>query len=121
VRSVRTIPGCLRVPSFVGARGIGTATGFREFAREYLERGCIPEGAAMDKHDRELLDKQVGRLTPARRGQGMLMVAIAGVFLFGIIVGGLMLARNTEPRVHMASNDGTAALSFFLNGIPATR
>jgi hypothetical protein len=59
----------------------------------------------MDKHDRELLDKQVGRLTPARRGQGVLMVAIAGMFLVGIIVGGLMLARNTEPRVQVASSE----------------
>jgi hypothetical protein len=75
----------------------------------------------MDKHDRELLDKQVGRLAPPPRGQGVLMVAITGVFLVGIMVGGLMFARNTEPPVQVASNDGTAALSFFLNGRPVSR
>ena len=49
------------------------------------------------------------------------MLAIVGVFLGGIAVGGLIFANKTEPPVQTASNDGTAALSFFLNGTSGTR
>jgi hypothetical protein len=75
----------------------------------------------MNWRDRQLLGKQLGRLSPSPRRDGTLMLAIVGVFLTGIAVGGLMFAYKTEPPVQTASNDGTAALSFFLNGTPSTR
>ena len=74
----------------------------------------------MDRRDRELLDKQPRRLVPSPRSY-LLMLAIVGVFLSGIVVGGLIFANKTEPPVQTASNDGTAALSFFLNGTSVTR
>ncbi len=74
----------------------------------------------MDRCDRELLAKQLRRLVPSPRSD-LLMLAIVGVFLSGIVVGGLIFANKTEPPVQTASNDGTAALSFFLNGTSVTR
>jgi hypothetical protein len=74
----------------------------------------------MDRPDRKLLDKQLRRLVPSPRSD-VLMLAIVGVFLSGIVVGGLIFANKTEPPVQTASNDGTAALSFFLNGTSVTR
>jgi hypothetical protein len=75
----------------------------------------------MDWRDRRLLGKQLRRLAPSPRSNGTLMLAIVAVFLTGIAVGGLMFAYKTEPPVQTASDDGTAALSFFLNGTPVTR
>jgi hypothetical protein len=74
----------------------------------------------MDRRDRELLDKQPRRLVPSPR-DGVLMLAIVGVFLIGIVVGGIIFANKPEPPVQTAANDGTAALSFFLNGTSVTR
>jgi hypothetical protein len=74
----------------------------------------------MDRPDRKLLDKQLRRLVPSPPSD-VLMLAIVGVFLSGIVVGGLIFANKTEPPVQTASNDGTAALSFFLNGTSVTR
>ncbi len=75
----------------------------------------------MDQRDQELLDKQLRLLVPSPPRSGLLMLAIVGVFLGGIAVGGLIFANKTEPPVQTASNDGTAALSFFLNGTSGTR
>jgi hypothetical protein len=74
----------------------------------------------MDRRDSELLDKQLRRLVPSPRSD-LLMLAIVGVFLSGIVVGGLIFANKTEPPVQTASSDGTAALSFFLSGTSVTR
>ena len=75
----------------------------------------------MDRRDKELLDRQLQHLVPSPRSDGELMLAIVGVFLIGTVVGGIIFANKTEPPVQTASNDGTAALSFFLNGTSITR
>ena len=76
----------------------------------------------MDWRDnRKLLDQPVGRVAPPLRRDGLLVLAIVGVFFAGISVGGLIFAHKTEPPTRTASNDGTAELSFFLNGVPVTR
>jgi hypothetical protein len=75
----------------------------------------------MDQRDEELLHRQLRHLVPSPRSDGVLMLAIAGVFLVGIVVGGIIFANKTEPPTQTASNDGTAALSFFLNGTPVSR
>jgi hypothetical protein len=43
------------------------------------------------------------------------------VFLVGITVGSLLFGHKAEPPVRTAFNDGTAELSFFLNGVPAAQ
>jgi hypothetical protein len=75
----------------------------------------------MDRRDKKLLDRQLRHLVPSPRSDGVLMLTIVGVFLGGIVIGGIIFANKTEPPVQTASNDGTAALSFFLNGASVTR
>ena len=50
----------------------------------------------MDRHDRELLDKQMRRLTPPRN-DGSIAVMLAAMFLIGITVGGLLSTHQSEP------------------------
>jgi len=40
----------------------------------------------MDRHDRELLDKQMGKLTPPRN-EGVIVVMLAVMFLIGMALG----------------------------------
>jgi hypothetical protein len=49
----------------------------------------------MDRHDRELLDKQMRRLSPPRN-DGAIAVMLAGMFLVGIAVGGVLSAHESE-------------------------
>jgi hypothetical protein len=50
----------------------------------------------MGPHDRELLDKQMRRLSPPRN-DGAIAVMLAGMFLVGIAVGGVLSAHESEP------------------------
>ena len=70
----------------------------------------------MDSRDRELLDKQLRRLRLPPRRDGVMILAIVGVFLAGMTAGGLLFANRSGPQT--ASSDGKTALAFFLNGSP---
>jgi hypothetical protein len=67
----------------------------------------------MDRHDRELLDKQMSHLQPESRREGLLLLALAAVFLAGLTAGGLLF---TNSSTRTASDDGRSALAFLLNG-----
>jgi hypothetical protein len=57
----------------------------------------------MDRRDQELLDKQMGRLTPPRI-DGVFAVMLAAMFLFGMALGGVLSAHKSEP-IQIASMD----------------
>ncbi len=50
----------------------------------------------MDRHDQELLDKQMRRLEPPRN-DGVIAVMLAAMFLIGMTVGGVLSEPKTEP------------------------
>jgi energy-converting hydrogenase Eha subunit F len=50
----------------------------------------------MDRHDRELLDKQMRRLTPPRN-EGAIAVMLAVMFLFGIALGSVLSPHQSAP------------------------
>ena len=74
----------------------------------------------MNRHDRELLDRQMSHLQPATRRDGMLILAMAGVFIAGLTVGGLIFTFGSNPSTSTASDDGRTALAFLLNGTAKT-
>jgi hypothetical protein len=49
----------------------------------------------MDRHDRELLDKQMRRLS-APRNDGVIAVVIAVMFLVGVTLGGVLSEHETK-------------------------
>ncbi len=57
----------------------------------------------MDQHDRELLDKQLGRIVPAPRNDGVLMLTITAIFIAGVTLGGALVANEGEAPAQMAS------------------
>jgi hypothetical protein len=61
----------------------------------------------MDQRDRELLDKQMGRLQPTPGQAGTLIAVVVGVFLVGVTFGGLMFS-SSEP-IRVAANDVAVA------------
>jgi predicted MFS family arabinose efflux permease len=75
----------------------------------------------MDRHDQNLLDKQMRRVTPTPRNNGTMILAIVAVFLTGMTVGGFMTAYQIE-RVRTASNDdATVAISLPSSALPIAR
>jgi hypothetical protein len=50
----------------------------------------------MDRHDQELLDKQMRMLTPPRN-DGVIVVLLAAMFLVGITLGSILSAHQSEP------------------------
>ena len=50
----------------------------------------------MDQHDRELLDKQMRRLS-APRNDGAIAALLAVMFLVGMTLGGVLSEHETEP------------------------
>jgi hypothetical protein len=50
----------------------------------------------MDRHDQELLDKQMRRLSPPRN-DGVIVVLLATIFLVGMTLGGVLSDQETEP------------------------
>ena len=73
----------------------------------------------MNMRHQELLDKQPKRLQPPRRRDGLMALAVIGVFLAGMTAGSFLFTYGGQPAVQSASSDGTMALAFFLNGTPA--
>jgi hypothetical protein len=57
----------------------------------------------MDRHDRELLDKQLGRIVPPPRNDGVLMLTVAAIFIAGVTLGGALFANEDEAPAQMAS------------------
>jgi hypothetical protein len=60
------------------------------------------------------------RFQPPSRRDGLMILAIVGVFLAGMTAGGFLFAAyRGQPTVQTASSDdGKTALAFFLNGTP---
>jgi hypothetical protein len=50
----------------------------------------------MDRHDQELLDKQMGRLS-APRNDGVIAVMLAAMFLVGMTLGSALSPHKSEP------------------------
>ncbi|MGC2080842.1 MAG: hypothetical protein WA728_33470 [Xanthobacteraceae bacterium] len=44
----------------------------------------------MNQYDQELLDKQMGRLTPPRNDGGAIAVLLVATFLVGAAIGGVL-------------------------------
>ena len=74
----------------------------------------------MNRHDRELLNKQMSHLQPAPRRDGMLMLVMASVFIAGLTAGGLLFTVGSKPSPSTALDDGRTALAFLLNGTANT-
>ena len=71
----------------------------------------------MDQHDQELLDKQLRAIYQPPRQAGVVVLAILGIFLGGMIAGSLLSAE-TAPTTAAANGP---ALAFLDAGAPATR
>jgi hypothetical protein len=50
----------------------------------------------MDRHDQELLDKQMRTLT-APRNDGVIAMMFVAMFLVGVAIGGVVFPHQTEP------------------------
>jgi hypothetical protein len=50
----------------------------------------------MDRRDRELLDKQMRRLTPPRN-DGVIVGVLVAMFLVGVALGNVLSAHQSEP------------------------
>jgi hypothetical protein len=70
----------------------------------------------MNRHDRELLNKQMSHLQPAPRRDGVLMLVIASVFIAGLTAGGMLFTVGGKSSPSTALDDGRTALAFLLNG-----
>ncbi len=75
---------------FVPSEVSGTVTVLSRFAQTKMGT------SKMDRHDRELLDKQMRRLTPPRN-DGVIAVLLAAMFLIGMAIGGVLSPHQTEP------------------------
>jgi hypothetical protein len=65
----------------------------------------------MDRHDQELLDRQLGHLTPPPRSDGVLILAILAVFFGGMALGGFLFGYESGPT-RLAANNAPPAMSF---------
>ncbi len=61
----------------------------------------------MDQRDRELLNRQLDKLTPPRH-DGVLILTFVAMFFIGMTLGGFLSAKE-NPALQMAAND-TAAM-----------
>jgi hypothetical protein len=52
--------------------------------------------AKMNRYDQELLDKQMGRLSPPQN-YGAIAALLAAMFLVGMALGGVLSAHESEP------------------------
>jgi hypothetical protein len=63
----------------------------------------------MDRHDRELLDRQMRHLDPPPSNSGTALLGVAAAFLAGVTLGGYVVAYTSEPP-QMASTDVAAVV-----------
>ena len=68
----------------------------------------------MNRHDRELLSRQMRRFQPLPHPVGLMMLIVAGAFLVGMIAGSIIFT--SQQPVQTASIDGKTALAFLFNG-----
>ena len=68
----------------------------------------------MDQRDQELLDRQLRRITPVPRNDGILAVTGLVVFLAGVALGGVLVKQDAETS-RIALNAQAPAL---LEGTP---
>jgi hypothetical protein len=61
----------------------------------------------MDRHDRELLDKQLRRLQQRPRPDGALALVGVALFLAGMSLGSFLFAYRSQPT-RIATNEATA-------------
>jgi hypothetical protein len=74
------------------------------------------KGFSMNRRDQQLLKKQFRWLNPSPPNPGVIVLAMAGVFVSGIFLGGSLFGPEREP-IQIVSNDATAA-NFPSNGAP---
>jgi hypothetical protein len=77
----------------------------------HRQRGWVE--VHMNRHDRELLDRQMRRFQPSPHPVGLMMLILTGAFLVGMIAGSIF---TSQQPVQTASTDGRTALAFLLNG-----
>ena len=70
----------------------------------------------MNKRDVELLDKQLWGVSPNFRTADTIGLALVGVFLAGMTIGGVLFA-NDSKRMQMESHDTATGISL-LNNAP---
>ena len=68
----------------------------------------------MNRHDRELLDRQMKRFQSSPQPGGLMMLILAGAFFVGMIAGSIIFS--SKQPVQTASTDGRIALAFLLSG-----
>ena len=68
----------------------------------------------MNRHDRELLDRQMSRFQLSPRRDGVLILAMVGVFIAGLTSGGLLFTFVNTPSTTTASDDGTTSFGFLV-------
>jgi hypothetical protein len=74
----------------------GHWNGVRAFG--FPRRGSLADEIfKMDRHDQELLYKQMRRFKPAPRDDGAMMSALVAVFLAGMTVGAFAFAYKGDP------------------------
>jgi hypothetical protein len=78
----------------------------------YRQRGWVE--VHMNRRDRELLSRQMGRFQLSPHPVGPMMLILASAFLVGMIAGSTTF-RSQQP-VQTDSTDGKAALAFRLSG-----
>jgi hypothetical protein len=64
----------------------------------------------MDRHNRELLDKQLRRLQPPRRNDGAMALVGVALFLAGMTLGSFLFATRSQPT-RTAANEAASAFS----------
>ena len=74
----------------------------------------------MNGRDRDLLDKQMRRVSPAPRNDGVWLLAMTSVFLAGMTLGAFMVAPKSEPQ-RLAADDSIAALAVPSSALPMAR
>jgi hypothetical protein len=62
----------------------------------------------MDQHDQELLDKQLGRISPSPRRNAVILSAVIAVFLAGVTFGGFITEKTETMQI--ASDDAAMSL-----------
>jgi hypothetical protein len=65
----------------------------------------------MDRRDQELLEKQVGRIAPSPRTNGVIILAILAVFFVGMALGGSLFGNNNGLTL-IASNAAAPTMSW---------
>ena len=53
----------------------------------------------MDRRDKELLDKQLARFQPPPRRDGLMVLAVVGVFLAGVTAGSFLFAYRSPHAI----------------------